>query len=105
MSCLGVMDGVGGAIKRIVYQEVMVGKQCRNAHDFVNLIEQKNTSILIDELLTSEIKHGRDGLKLIFDKVKAVPSIQKVHSMTVVDIDKIECKVYSHSEKKPVVNF
>ncbi len=50
--------------------------------------------------MTSEIKHDRGDLELIFDKVKAVPNIQKVHSMTVVDIDKIECKVYSHSAKK-----
>lgn len=105
MSVLGVVDGIGGVVKRMVYQEVMIGKRCKNANDFVRLIEQKNTSILIEELLTSEIKHGRENLELLFDKVKAVPNIQKVHSITVVDIDKIECKVYSQCAKKTVVNF
>ncbi len=41
MGCLGVVDGVSGFFKRMVYQEVMVGKQCKNGRDFAHLIEQK----------------------------------------------------------------
>ncbi|CAF1437694.1 unnamed protein product [Rotaria sordida] len=99
------VDGIGGSVKRMVYQDVLVGKRCRNANDFLHLIEQKNTSFVIDELSPDEIEHGRDGLGLIFNQVKAVPNIQKVHSMTVIDIHKIECKIYSYSDKKTIVNF
>ncbi|CAF4335640.1 unnamed protein product [Rotaria sp. Silwood2] len=87
------------------HHDVLVGKRCRNANDFLHLIKQKNTSIVIDELSPDEIEHGRDGLGLIFNQVNAVPNIQKVHSMTVVDIDKIECKIYPYSDKKTIVTF
>ncbi len=100
-----MVDGLGGTVKRIVYQEVMVGKKCKNASDFLNLVKEKDTSIYIHELLNSEIEHAYESLGLLFDNVKAVPDIQKVHAMTVVDINKIECKIYSNSAQKTVVNF
>ncbi|CAF1431743.1 unnamed protein product, partial [Adineta steineri] len=78
----------------------MSGKRCRNAKDFLHLIEQKNSLIIIDELSPDEIELGRDELGLVFNQVKAVPNIQKVHSINVIDIDKIECKIYSNSDKK-----
>jgi len=84
----------------MVYQEVMAGKRCTSSKDFVQIIEQKSNVIVIDELSKSDINHGRDSLRVLFDEVKPVPNIQKVHSMTVIDIDKIECKVYSNSTKK-----
>ncbi|CAF1424572.1 unnamed protein product [Adineta steineri] len=102
---LGVVDGIGGSSKRTVYQDVMSGKRCRNAKDFLHLIEQKNSLIIIDELSPDEIELGRDELGLVFNQVKAVPNIQKVHSINVIDIDKIECKIYSNSDKKTTVNF
>ncbi len=83
----------------------MAGKRCKNAKDFVQIIQQKSNVIIIDELSISEINRGRDDLQVLFDQVKPVPNIQKVHSMTVIDIDKIECKVYSNSAKKTIVNF
>ncbi|UJR19264.1 hypothetical protein I4U23_022393 [Adineta vaga] len=80
MVATGVVHGIGGAVKR-------------------------NTSILVIELSPDEIEQGRDSLDLIFNQAKAVPQIQKVHSMTVVNIDKIECKIYSNSGKKFILNF
>ena len=100
-----MVDGIGGTVKRMVYQDVMVGKRCKNAKDFLHLIQQKNISIITDELLISEIENGHDSLQSLFDKVKAVPDIQKVHSMTVLDVNKIECKTYLSSTQKTVVHF
>ena len=57
-----VVDGIGGTVKRMVYQDVMAGKRCRNAKDFVNLIRQKNSSIITDGLSKSEIQHGSKDL-------------------------------------------
>ena len=53
-----VVDGIGGTVKRMIYQDVMAGKRCRNAKDFVYLIQQKNSSIITYELSKSEIQHG-----------------------------------------------
>ena len=100
-----VVDGIGGSVKRMVYQDVMAGKQCHNASDFVALIRDKKTSIIVDELLISDIEAAHAYLTSLFQDVKAVPSIQKVHSMTVVDVDEINCKIYSNSVKTTVVHF
>jgi hypothetical protein len=83
----------------------MVGKRCKNANDFLNLIKGKNTSIYIHELLNSDIEHAVESLGLLFDNVKAVPDIQKIHSMTVIDVNKIKCKIFSNSTQKTVVDF
>jgi hypothetical protein len=68
-------------------------------------LNKKNTSTILDDLLISEIEHAYETLGLLFDNVKAVPDIQKMHSMTVLDINQIECKIYSNSTEKTVVNF
>ena len=80
LNILGIVDGVGGSVKRMVYQDIMAGKRCTDASDFVNLIQDRNSSILIEELLISEIEGAQKALELLFDNVKAVPNIQKVHS-------------------------
>ena len=99
------MDGLGGTIKRMVYQEIMTGKRCKNAADFLILIKQKDTSVFIDELPTNEIQDAHETFGPLFSNVRPVPGIQKVHSMTVIDINKIECKFYANSKEKTVVNF
>ncbi len=104
-SISSIVDGVGGSVKRMVYQDVMAGKRCTNASDFVHLIQNRNTSIIIEELLINEIKGAEQALSLLFDKVKAVPNIQKVHSMTVLHPDEIECKIYSNSMEKKAFHF
>ena len=89
----------------MVYQDVMVGKRCKNAKDFVSLIQRKNSSIIANELSKKEIQDGYTDLQLLFNSVKPVPDIQKVHSMTVLDVNKIECKIYSVSLEKKTINF
>ena len=61
--------------------------------------------IITEELLTSEIEDGHKGLQLLFENVKGVQDIQKVHSMKVLDLNKIACKIYSLSTQKTVVVF
>jgi len=96
---------LGGTVKRMAYQEVMAGKRCNNATDFLNLVKQKDTSIFIDELKINDIEHSREILDPLFSNVKPVPDIQKVHSMTVLDVNRIECKVYSNSTEKTIFDF
>ena len=99
------MDGPGGTIKRMVYQEIMSGKRCKNAVDFLTLIKQKTKSVFIDELLMNEIEDVHITLGQLFSNVRPVPDIQKVHSMTVIDINKVECKFYAYSKEKTIINF
>ena len=99
------MDGLEGTIKRMGYQEIMSGKRCKNAAEFLTLIKQKNTLVFIDELLMNEIQDAHITLGQLFSNVRLVPNIQKVHSMTVIDINKVECKFYANSKEKTIVNF
>ncbi|CAM4954861.1 unnamed protein product, partial [Rotaria socialis] len=50
----------------MVYQDVMAGKQCHNASDFVALIRDKKTSIIVDELLISDIEAAHEYLTSLF---------------------------------------
>ena len=99
------MDGLGGTIKRMVYQEIMSGKRCKNAVDFLTLIKQKTTSVFIDELLMNGIEDAHITLGQLFSNVRQVSDIQKVHSTTVIDINKVECKFYANSKEKTMINF
>ena len=100
-----VVDGIGGNVKRMVYQDVMSGKRCTNANDFTRLIQARNTPIIIEELLTADIEDAVENLQLLFENVKAVPNIQKLHSVTVLKTNEIECKLYSNSNEKTAVHF
>ena len=100
-----MVDGLGGTIKRMVYQEIMSGKRCKNAVDSLTLIKQKTTSVFIDELLMNEIEDAHIALGQLFSNIRSVPDIQKVHSMTVIDINKVECKFYANSKEKTIINL
>ena len=89
----------------MIYQEIMSGKRCKNAVNFLTLIKQKTASVFIDELLMNEIEDAHITLGQLFSNVRPVPDIQKVHSMTVIDINKVECKFYANSKEKTIINF
>ncbi|CAF1529237.1 unnamed protein product [Adineta ricciae] len=67
--------------------------------------KDKNNSIIIEELLVSEIQGAQKALNLLFDNVRAVPNIQKIHSMTVVRSGEIELKIYANSAEKKAFHF
>ena len=72
---------------------------------FLTLIKQKNTPVFIDELLMNEIEDAHITLGQLFSNVRPIPDIQKVHSMNVIDINKVECKFYANSKEKTIINF
>ena len=71
----------------------------------LTLIKQKNTPVFIDELLMNEIEDAHITLGQLFSNARPVPEIQKVHSMIVIDINKVECKFYANSKEKTIINF
>ena len=83
----------------------MSGKRCTNATDFTLLIQIRDAPIIIEELLTTDIEDAVENLQVLFENVKAVPNIQKLHSTTVLKANEIECKIYSNSTEKIVVHF
>ncbi|CAF2970137.1 unnamed protein product [Rotaria sp. Silwood2] len=89
----------------MVFQDVMVGQKCKDAHDFVGLIKSKKTSIIVHEVVADDIENVRNKLSLLFMETKPIPEIQKIHSIAVIDANKVECKVFSFSSKKQIVRF
>ena len=43
----GVVDAVGGILKRLVWIEIMVGAYCSSAQDFVDICHQKTNTIIV----------------------------------------------------------
>ena len=79
-------------------------KKCIELYDFS--YTKKNTSVPIDELLImNKIQGARKTLRSLFFNIKSIPDIQKVHSITVIDINKVECKFYANSHEKTIVSF
>lgn len=101
----GVVDGLGGTIKRMVHQAILSGQVCRNAQDFVTIARSKTTVIHVEEILESEVEGAQEELEEMFNNVKAVPGIQKVHSVTVLDVNLIQCKHYSQSDRSFCMSF
>jgi hypothetical protein len=101
----GVVDGLGGTIKRMVHQAILSGHSCRNAEEFVSIARSKTKAIHVEEIRESEIDGAREELEEMYARVKAVPGIQKVHSVTVLDVNHIECKQYSLSQESFHVSF
>ena len=53
----------------------------------------------------NEIQNAHRTLGPLFSNVKPVSCIQKVHSMTVTDINTVECKFYVTSKERIIVRF
>ena len=49
----GVVDAIGGIVKRMVWQEIMTKKHCRSATDFVRIAKTK--TIILDEISQTDI--------------------------------------------------
>ena len=101
----GVVDAIGGTIKRMVWQTMLTKKQCRNAYDFVSIGKEKTNSIIIDEICQTEIEATTSRLQPIFDKTKPVKDTQKLHTVVAIRHDVIECRVYADSESNWTVLF
>ncbi|CAF3102305.1 unnamed protein product [Rotaria sp. Silwood2] len=93
----GVVDGIGGIIKRIVWKEIMTKKQCKTASDFVLLAKSKTNTIILHEITQAAIDASEQKLQQIFNDTKSVRDTQKLHHVTVVGEDIIECRLYSES--------
>ncbi|CAF4615066.1 unnamed protein product [Rotaria socialis] len=96
----GVVDAIGGMVKRMVWQEVMAKKQYRSATDFVCIAKTKTNTIILDEISQTEIDVAKLRLEQIFMATKSVKDTQKLHSVIAIRSDVIECRIYGDSTSK-----
>ena len=102
----GVVDGIGGNIKHLVWQQILTKKdKCDNAADFVNIAKAKTTAIIIDEITQQDIDKSTTQLQIFFSNTSSVKNIQKLHTIKVLQQDIIEYRLYDYSREKWTVHF
>ncbi|CAF4752823.1 unnamed protein product [Rotaria sp. Silwood2] len=76
----GVVDGIGGTVKRLVWSSILASGVCRSAEDFIKLPMKETNKIVLIEIKISDINTSKAKLESIFKAVKTVSETQKVHS-------------------------
>jgi hypothetical protein len=63
----GVVDGIGGNVKRLVWQQILTKKdKCENAADFVSIAKTKTKVIIIEEITQKDIDKSTTQLQTFF---------------------------------------
>jgi hypothetical protein len=83
----------------------MTKKQCKTAADFVFLAKSKTNTIILHEITQAAVDASEQKLRQVFDHTKSVRDTQKLHHVTALREDVIECRLYSESTNCWTVNF
>ncbi|CAF4135314.1 unnamed protein product [Adineta steineri] len=101
----GVVDGVGGTLKRVIYLAILGGQLCKSAADFVRIGQSKTTAIEIVEIEKYKIDDCKAELENLFQSLKPVPETKKIHSIKALTNNLIEYKYYSNSTNSKKYRF
>ena len=101
----GVVDGIGGTVKRLVWSAVLAGEVCRSAEDFVKIAKKKTKKVILIEITKNNIDNSKAKLESIFKTAKLVPETLKMHSVKVVDDDTLEFRYYSTESRKKTIKY
>jgi hypothetical protein len=63
----GVVDALGGLVKRMVWQEIMTKEQCKTAADFVHLAKSRTITIILYEIKQASIDASEQKLEQLFN--------------------------------------
>lgn len=102
----GVIDGVGGNIKRLVREQMMSQNEkvvVQSAKDFANLASRLTTKTLIIYVPSSEINE-KVQTSSPWDNTKAIPGISNFHFIKTME-KIVECRKHSLSLEKTVFNY
>lgn len=62
----GVVDGIGGIVKRLVWSAILAGEVCRSAEDFIKIATKKTDKIILVEIKIDEIQKSKIKLEGFF---------------------------------------
>jgi hypothetical protein len=94
----GTVDAVGGVFKRLVWLEILAGKECSSAEDFVRICHEKTKTIYVIFVQQAQFDFTRIILENVFSKIINLPCIQKQHYFQALHKNVIEFAQYSTSE-------
>jgi hypothetical protein len=101
----GVVDSIGGTLKRLVWMEILAGVHCSSAQDFVDICRQKTKTIIVGLVQQAQFDVTLITLEKTFEKLAAVPDIQQQHYINVLHKDVIEYALYATRKEKYVFRF
>lgn len=101
----GVVDGIGGTLKRLVWLEIMAGKPCSSAEDFVKICQQKTKSITTIFVKQVQLDVTKSMLTQTFSRVVSIPNIRKYHHFQALHKNVILFSQYTTSADQYVFRF
>ena len=101
----GIVDGVGGTLKRLVWLEIMAGKRCSSAEDFVKICQEKTKTISVIFVQQAQFDITESMLEKAFSNIVNLPGIQKQHHIQALHKNVIQYARYSTSEDQYVFRF
>lgn len=103
----GAVDGIGGIVKRAVYQRIMSGEvRVYSAEDFHNCIEKSLSGIVSTLIPDNVIQETESSISQTWKKVKAIPGVTKYFSFkrcNEVMIDASEKALSENSKRFQIV--
>ena len=101
----GVVDGVGGTLKSLVWTEIMAGARCSSAQEFVGICHRKKTATTVGFVQQAQLDATQVSLERTFQTIPGIPGIQRQHHINVLHMNVIEYARYSTSDDKYVFRF
>ena len=101
----GVVDGIGGVVKRLVWSAILAGAVCRSSADFIKIAKSKTNKINRAEITKNEMDNSKVKLENILKTIKSVPQTLKMRSVKVVDKNTLEFRYYSMYSRKQTIKF
>ncbi|CAM4819090.1 unnamed protein product [Rotaria magnacalcarata] len=86
----GVVDSIGGTLKRLVRMDVMADARCSSAKEFINICKRKTRTIIVSLVQQAQFDTTEALLKICFQNIVGVPNIRKQHHISVLHKDVIE---------------
>ena len=101
----GVVDAIGGVMKRLVWSAILAGEVCRAVEDFIKIAKKKAKKIILIEITKKNIDNSKTNLENIFKTVKTIPETLKIHSVKVVHSNTLEFRYYSTCIQKKIIKY
>jgi hypothetical protein len=101
----GIVDSIGGTLKRLVWSEILAGARVTSAKDFVDVCHRKTKTIIVGLVQQVQFDTTRALLEKSFEKTVSVPNIRQQHYINALHKNVIEYGLYSTREEKYVFRF
>ena len=73
----GIVDSIGGSLKRFVWMEIVTGVICSSAKEFIDMCRRKARTIIVNFVQQAQFDATRITLENSFNKVSGVPDVRQ----------------------------